>query len=159
VITVSTQAPNFTLPDQNNEIHSLSEAKGKWVFLYFYPKDDTSGCTEEACDLRDNYEQIAQMGVEVFGVSPDSVQSHKKFEQKNSLNFHLLADTEKKVVQDYEVWKEKSMYGKKYMGVERTSFIINPEGTVVKVYEKVNPTGHVTQVIKDLTALLNKTLD
>lgn len=156
MISISQPAPDFSLPDQNNKIHSLGEAKGRWIFLYFYPKDDTPGCTEEACDLRDNYEQIASLGVEVFGVSPDSVQSHKKFEQKHSLNFHLLSDSEKEVVQLYGIWKEKSMYGKKYMGVERTSYIIDPEGKIKKIYEKVNPSGHVKAVLEDLKSLMHK---
>ena len=154
MITVGTIAPDFKLPDQNEKIHTLSECLGKWVFIYFYPKDDTPGCTTEACDLRDNYARIAQLGVIVYGISPDTVKSHKKFEQKYDLNFSILADSEKNVLEEYGVWKEKSFMGKKYMGVERTSCIINPEGKIVKVYEKVNPKGHVSAVISDLHSLL-----
>lgn len=156
MITLNQPAPEFSLPDQNNNLHSLNDAKGKWVFIYFYPKDDTPGCTVEACELRDNYELIANLDVVVYGISPDSVKSHKKFEEKHKLNFSLLADSEKEVVQKYDVWKEKSFMGKKYMGVERTSFIINPEGTIAKIYEKVTPAGHVTKVIADLKSLMQK---
>ena len=153
MLKTSDQAPDFNLPDQNGELHSLSDYAGQWLFLYFYPKDDTSGCTEEACDVRDNYETLTQSGIKVVGISPDSVKSHKKFETKNNLNFTLLADEQKEVVQKYDVWKEKSMYGKKYMGVVRTSFIIDPSGAIVKIYEKVNPSGHIAVVLNDLNQL------
>lgn len=154
MLNVFDTAPDFNLPDQNGKLHSLKDFQGKWLFLYFYPKDDTSGCTQEACDVRDNYESITESGVAVIGISPDSVKSHKKFETKNELNFTLLADEQKEVVQRYDVWKEKSMYGRKYMGVERTSFLISPEGKIIKIYSKVNPSGHIQTVLNDLKELV-----
>jgi len=148
------KAPDFTLPDQNGDSHSLKDYQGKWLVLYFYPKDLTSGCTEEACDVRDNYAAIKNKGVEVLGVSPDSTKSHKKFELNHQLNFSLLSDEDKKVVQAYDVWHEKSMYGKKYMGVVRSSFLIDPTGKIAKIYSKVNPTGHIAQVLTDLASFV-----
>lgn len=144
------KAPDFTAPDQNGNVHSLADYHGKQLVLYFYPKDMTSGCTVQACDFRDNLARIRTHGAEVLGVSPDSVKSHGKFVEKESLNFPLLADEEKKMVQDYGVWKEKSMYGKKYMGVERTTFIVGPEGTITKIFPKVKVPGHVQEVIDAL---------
>ncbi len=155
MLNIGDKAPEIELPDQNGDTHKLSDLKGKYVFIYFYPKDDTPGCTLEACNLRDSYEKIAELGVEVLGISPDSVKKHKKFEQKHELNFTLLADEEKKTVTDYDVWKEKKFMGRAYMGVERTSLLINPEGKIAKVWEKVNPIGHVSNVIKDLNDILN----
>lgn len=144
------KAPNFSAPDQNGTVHSLADYNGKQLVLYFYPKDMTSGCTVQACDFRDNLGRVRAHGAEVLGVSPDSVKSHVKFVEKESLNFPLLADDEKKMVQDYGVWKEKSMYGKKYMGVERTTFIIGPDGTITKIFPNVKVTGHVEEVIDAL---------
>ena len=134
MLKVGENALDFSLPDQNGEIHKLHDYKGKCIFLYFYPKDDTPGCTEEACDLRDSIARITSLGIEVIGISPDSVKSHKKFADKHTLGFTILADVEKKVVEEYDVWKEKKFMGKTYMGVIRTSFIINPEGKIAKVY-------------------------
>lgn len=148
------KAPEFNLPDQNGVMHDLNNLKGKWVFLYFYPKDDTTGCTTEACSVRDNFKQLTDKGVQVFGVSVDSVKSHKKFEQKYDLNFTLLSDEAKEVVERYDVWKEKTMYGKKYMGTMRTSFLINPEGEIAKVYENVKPEEHLEEVIADLKKII-----
>lgn len=144
------KAPNFSAPDQNETVHTLADYKGKHLVLYFYPKDMTSGCTVESCDFRDNLGRIQGYGAEILGVSPDSVKSHKKFVEKESLNFSLLADEEKTIVQDYGVWKEKSMYGKKYMGVERTTFLIGPDGTIKKIFPKVKVKGHVQEVIDAL---------
>lgn len=143
------KAPDFTLVDQNGDSHSLSEYKGKKVLLYFYPKDDTPGCTTEACSFRDRLNELKKHKVQVLGVSCDDEKSHKKFAEKFGLNFPLLADTEKKVVNKYGVWLEKSMYGRKYMGIQRDSFLIDEKGVVVKHYEKVKPTEHVDEVIKD----------
>lgn len=154
MLNINDYAPEIELPDQNGTIHKLADLKGKWVFIYFYPKDDTPGCTTEACDLRDNYEAITKLGVEVFGISPDSVKKHKKFEQKNELNFTILSDEEKKVVTAYDVWKEKKFWGKAYMGVERTSFLVDPNGKIAKVWEKVNPKGHVAEVLAVIPELL-----
>lgn len=149
---VNKKAPDFTLLDQNEKEHSLSEFKGKKVLLYFYPKDDTPGCTTEACSFRDRLNELKKHGVQVIGVSCDTPKSHKKFAEKFQLNFPLLADVDKKVVEKYGVWVEKSMYGKKYMGIQRDSFLIDETGKVVKHYEKVKPTEHVDEVKKDLMA-------
>jgi peroxiredoxin Q/BCP len=150
MLKIGDKAPDFNLLDQNGESHQLSDFSGKWIFLYFYPKDDTPGCTTEACSVRDNFQVLKNKGVEVLGVSVDSVKSHKKFEQKYDLNFTLLADEDKEVVEKYEVWGEKQMMGKKYMGTFRTSFLINPKGEIAKIYEKVDPKKHLTEVLEDL---------
>ncbi|QQR83060.1 thioredoxin-dependent thiol peroxidase [Candidatus Peregrinibacteria bacterium] len=146
-------APAFTLSDQNGKTHSLADYQGQWVLLYFYPKDLTPGCTVEACTFRDLASEFKKAGVQVLGVSADDVKSHKKFEETHELNFPLLADVNKKVVQDYGVWVEKSMVGKKYMGIQRDSFLINPKGVVIKHYQKVKTEDHPAQVLKDVKAL------
>ncbi|MBP9760827.1 MAG: thioredoxin-dependent thiol peroxidase [Candidatus Magasanikbacteria bacterium] len=146
------KAPAFTLLDQEGVQHALKDFLGKKVLLYFYPKDDTPGCTKEACNFRDRLNELQKKGVQVLGVSIDSVSSHKKFAQKFSLNFPLLADEEKKVVEAYGVWGEKSMFGKKYMGIQRDSFLIDETGTIVKHYMKVKPETHVDEVIADVSA-------
>jgi thioredoxin-dependent peroxiredoxin len=143
-------APVFTLNDYNGRSHALSDYKGKWVILYFYPKDDTPGCTAEACSLRDARDTLAEMGAEIIGVSRDEPSSHEKFKEKYSLNFTLLTDTEAEVITQYGAWGKK-MFGKE--GILRKTFIINPEGQVVKVYGRVTPLGHGEQVIADLKAL------
>ncbi|MCB0712250.1 MAG: thioredoxin-dependent thiol peroxidase [Ignavibacteriae bacterium] len=145
------KAPNFSAQDQEGNVHTLADYAGKQLVLYFYPKDMTSGCTVEACDFRDNLARVKNHGAEVLGVSPDSVKSHAKFVEKESLNFSLLADEEKEIVTAYGVWKEKSMYGKKYMGVERTTFIIGEDGTIKKIFPKVSVSGHVDEVIEALS--------
>lgn len=150
MLEVGKPAPEFTLPDQNEKEHSLSEYRGKKVLLYFYPKDMTSGCTVEAQLFRDNYSKLQDLGVEVIGISKDDSKSHKKFADKHELPFTLLADTETKVNQAYGVWKEKSMYGRKYMGTQRDSFLIDEEGNLVKHYVKVKPATHVDEVLADL---------
>jgi peroxiredoxin Q/BCP len=147
------KAPAFTLPDQDGKKHSLSDYAGKWVLLYFYPKDDTPGCTIEACTIRDQFKDFKKIGAVVLGVSTDSVKSHKKFADAYELPFTLLADEEKEVVGKYGVWGEKQMYGKTYLGTMRTSFLIGPEGSIKKVYEKVKPEQHAAEVIADLKAL------
>lgn len=147
------KAPKFTLLDQEGNKQSLSDYAGKKVLLYFYPKDDTPGCTTEACSFRDRLNELKPYKVQVLGISCDDVKSHKKFADKFKLNFPLLADTEKKVVEKYGVWGEKSMYGKKYMGIQRDSFLIDETGKIVKHYEKVKPENHVDQVIADLKML------
>ncbi len=152
-LQVGTVAPDFEgLTDSETKI-KLSDFKGKWVVLYFYPKDNTSGCTREACDFRDNYERITQMGAEVIGVSPDSIKSHKNFKSKHNLNFHLVADSEKEICKAYDVLGEKSMYGKKYFGVIRSTYIIDPEGTIRYVNPKVTVDGHVDEIINELQKL------
>jgi peroxiredoxin Q/BCP len=141
------KAPDFTAKDQNGNIVSLSDFKGKNVILYFYPKDDTPGCTAEACSFRDNYQGMLKKGFEVVGVSTDDEKSHKKFETKFNLPFTLIADADKSIVGDYGVWVEKNMYGKKYMGTARTTFIINAAGTIDKIIDKVDTKNSSQQVI------------
>ena len=143
------KAPDFTAKDQNGKTVSLSDFKGKNVILYFYPKDDTPGCTAQACSFRDNYESMLAKGYQVIGVSIDSEKSHKKFETKYSLPFPLIADTEKSIVEAYGMWVEKSMYGKKYMGTSRVTFLINGDGIIDKVIEKVD-TANASQQVLDL---------
>ncbi len=146
-------APDFKAPDQNGEEHKLSDYRGKWVLIYFYPKDDTPGCTKEACSIRDTWPEFRKLNIKVFGVSIQDEKSHKKFQEKYDLPFTLLADPEKKIVKKYGVWAEKSLYGRKYMGTLRNSFLINPEGKILKIYEKVNPVSHVSEVLEDLKKL------
>lgn len=150
---VGKPAPEFSLQDQNGETHTLKEHAGSWVLLYFYPKDDTPGCTKEACGVRDNFTQFRSLDVTVLGVSTDSVASHKKFADKYNLPFALLADVEKKTVQDYGVWGEKKFMGRTFNGIRRTSFLIAPDGTIAKVYENVKADGHASEVLKDLQGL------
>ena len=151
-LKLGAQAPEFTLPDQNNKSHSLSDYKGKLVLLYFYPKDDTEGCTKQACGIRDAFPSFSKEKMTVLGISTDSVKSHKKFEEKYGLPFTLLADEDKKVVKQYGVWGKKKFWGREYMGTLRTSFLIGTKGQIIKIYENVNPETHATGVLKDLTA-------
>lgn len=144
------KAPDFTLTDATGASHSLAEYKGKWVVLYFYPKDDTPGCTVEACSLRDARDDIAELGAEVIGVSKDGASSHDKFKAKHSLNFTLLSDENAETIQAYGAW-DKKIYGT--TGTLRKTFIINPEGEVVKEYGRVTPLGHGQQVVQDLQKL------
>lgn len=141
------EAPEFTLPDADGNRVSLSSFRGRKVVLYFYPKDDTSGCTTQACDIRDNLKALQARNAVVLGVSPDTMASHRKFRDKFDLPFPLLADTAHDVAERYGVWKEKSMYGKKYMGNERTTFIIDEQGRIEKVLQKVKPEEHVKQLL------------
>jgi thioredoxin-dependent peroxiredoxin len=147
------KAPAFTLPDQNGNKVSLSDFIGKNIVLYFYPKDDTSGCTKEACQFRDAFPKFKGVNAVIIGISPDSVESHKKFEKKYNLPFTLLADEKKSVIEKYGVWKEKSMYGRKYMGVERTTFVIGGDGKINKIFNKVKVPDHDTQVLEVLKEL------
>jgi thioredoxin-dependent peroxiredoxin len=146
-------APDFTLADQNGKTHSLKDEKGKWVLIYFYPKDDTPGCTKQACAIRDNFPAFGKMNCAVFGISVDGEKSHKKFEEKYQLPFTLLADTEKKVVEAYGVWAPKKMMGREFLGTVRMSFLINPEGKIAKIYPKVKPEEHAEEVLEDLKKL------
>ena len=148
------KAPEFRLPDQAGETHSLKNYKGKWVVLYFYPKDDTTGCTKEACGIRDNFPKFKKMDAVVLGVSIDSPQSHTKFIKKYKLPFTLLADTEKAVVKKYGVWGKKQFMGRTYDGTFRTTFLIDQKGKIEKVYEKVTPEGHAEEVLRDLEELM-----
>jgi peroxiredoxin Q/BCP len=145
-------APDFTLEDFQGNSYTLSQYRGESpVIIYFYPKANTSGCTTQACDLRDNMNSITRDGVNVLGVSPDSITSHIRFRDKFGLNFPLLADEDHAVAEAYGVWKEKSMYGKNYWGIERSTFIIDPDGVVLHAWRKVRPKGHAQRVIDALT--------
>jgi len=147
-------APDFSLQDQNGELRQLKDYAGKWLVLYFYPKDDTPGCTKEACSFRDAREVIAKLGhAEVAGVSKDSVASHKKFADKHGLNFTLLSDPEHATIEAYGSWKPKKFMGREYLGTERNTFIISPDGEIAKKYEGVDPQTHAAQIIKDLEEL------
>lgn len=141
------KAPDFTAKDQNGKTVSLSDFKGKNVILYFYPKDDTPGCTAEACDFRDNYQSLLGKGFAVIGVSTDDEKSHKKFESKYSLPFPLIADPDKSIVETYGVWVEKNMYGRKYMGTARTTFLIDATGVITTIIDKVDTKNASQQVI------------
>ena len=153
MVEVGKKAPSFSLKDQDGNKVSLSELKGKNVVLYFYPKDNTSGCTQEACNFRDHFPNFGRLDAVIIGVSPDSVESHKKFATKYNLPFRLLSDEKKELVEKYGVWKEKSMYGRKYMGVERSTFIIDKTGRVRNIFRKVKVADHNKEVIKALKEL------
>lgn len=150
MLAIGTAAPQFKLPDQNGVMHSLKDYKGKKVILYFYPKDNTAGCTKEACGFRDHYPDITEKGAVVLGISKDNVASHKKFEEKHSLPFTLLSDESTEVLQKYDVWKEKQMYGRTYMGIERSTYLIDEKGKIIKAYQKVKSAVHPEEVLKDL---------
>ena len=147
-LTTGMQAPAFTSTDQNGKAVSLSDFSGQKVILYFYPKDDTPGCTAEACDFRDNYSGLVAKGITVLGVSVDSEASHQKFITKHNLPFSLLADTDHQIVEAYGVWVEKNMYGKKYMGVNRSTFIIDENGTISHIIKKVDTKNSTAQVLE-----------
>ena len=147
ILTKGNLAPDFKGLNQLGKEISLSSFRGKKVILYFYPKDNTPGCTAEACDLNNNYEMWLSMGYEIIGVSPDSVVSHLKFAGKFGLNFNLIADTGLEILKDFGVWGEKSMYGKTYMGVLRTTFVLDENGIIVDVFEKVNTKEHTKQIL------------
>lgn len=149
-------APQFTLSDQNGKTHNLSDYKGKWVLLYFYPKDDTPGCTKEACGVRDVFPKFKKMDAVVFGVSADSVAKHKKFAEKYTLPFILLSDENKDTIKKYGVWAKKKFMGREYMGILRTSFLIDPKGKIAKIYEQVKPPVHAQEVLDDLQMLHKK---
>lgn len=153
MIVIGTKAPAFTLLDQDEKSNSLEDYEGKWVILYFYPKDDTPGCTVEALGMRDIFLEFKKADAVVLGVSPDSTKSHKKFAEKFDLNFPLLADTEKKVAEVYGVWGNKKFMGREYMGILRTTFLIDGKGVVQKVYENVKTKGHAEAILADLLKL------
>lgn len=150
MIQLHHQAPDFSLQDQKGNVHTLLQYRGKKVLIYFYPKDDTPGCTTEACSFRDNYEVLRDSGLVVLGVSKDTPKSHEKFAKKYELPFPLLADTEGTMCEAYGVWRKKKFMGKEYMGIERMSFLIDEKGNVAKIYESVKPKEHVGEVTSDI---------
>lgn len=152
-LKVGQKAPPFTLFDDNGQKVSLSDFKGQKVVLYFYPKDDTPGCTKEACAFRDGRDDLQDSGAVVLGVSADSVESHKKFSTKYDLNFPLLSDIDKKALQAYGVWKEKSLYGRKFMGIERTTYVIDEDGKIAHIFPKVKVDAHLEDVLGELELL------
>ena len=149
-VRVGQAAPEFTLLDQSGQSHRLSAYRGQWVLVYFYPKDDTPGCTKEACGLRDRFAEFKKLKAVVLGISADSVESHQKFAGKFDLPFPLLADTQKQVVQAYGVWGPKSFMGKSYLGINRSSFLIDPQGKIAKIYPKVKPEEHTAEILQEL---------
>jgi peroxiredoxin Q/BCP len=151
-LTVGDQAPELSIPDQQGKTVTLKSFKGKQIVLYFYPKDDTPGCTKESCDFRDVESQILRAGGAIVGVSMDGKESHQKFIKKFGLPFPLLSDEEAAISKAYGVYKEKNMYGRKYWGIERSTFVINPEGKVKAIFRKVNVDGHADEVLKALKA-------
>ena len=150
MLSTGTKAPAFCLPDQNGSMHELKDFLGRKVILYFYPKDNTSGCTAEACSFRDSYPDITEKGAAVIGISKDSPASHKKFAEKHELPFLLLSDEDTGVIQAYDAWKEKKLYGRSYMGTVRCTYLIDEAGIIVKAYEKVKPSGHAGETLADL---------
>ncbi len=151
MLEVGTKAPDFELPDQNGDLHSLKDYRGKKVVLYFYPKDSTAGCTKQACGFSERYPQFVEQGAVVIGISKDSVASHKKFEEKYGLAFTILSDTEKSVIQAYDVWKEKKNYGKVSMGVVRTTYLIDEEGTIIRANDKVKAADDPEKMLGEIT--------
>ncbi len=148
MLAIGTKAPDFTLPDQDGNLRTLSSFLGRKVVLYFYPKDNTTGCTKQACAFGELYPQFTEKGAVVIGISKDSVASHKKFEEKYALPFIILSDTELSAIQAYDVWKERSMYGKKYMGVVRTAYLIDEGGMIINALEKVNAAQNPLQMLR-----------
>ena len=150
MLKVGTKAPSFQLPDQDGEMHTLEEYRGKKVILYFYPKDNTSGCTKQACGFWERYPQFKEKGAVVLGVSKDSVASHKKFQEKYGLPFTLLSDTDLVAIKAYDVWQEKKNYGKVYMGIVRTTYLIDEEGKIAKAFDKVKAAENPGQMLEEL---------
>lgn len=148
-LSIGDKAPSFSCPDQEGTLRTLEEFKGQKLVLYFYPKDQTPGCIKEACNLRDNYNLLLSKGYAILGVSVDDETSHQKFIAKHELPFSLLADTQHKVVEAYAVWKEKNMYGRKFMGIVRTTFVINEEGIIEEIINKVKTDAHAEQILND----------
>ena len=152
-LQVGDRAPEIELPDQDGEPQSLAAQRGQWVLVYFYPRDDTPGCTVEACGLRDSAARYEERDIQVFGISADSVKSHRKFADKHQLPFTLLADEEKTVIRSYGAWGKKKFMGREFDGILRQSFLVDPKGKIAKVYAKVKPDGHAEEVLADVAAL------
>lgn len=148
------KAPKFTLPDQNNKIHSLDDYQGQWLIVYFYPKDDTPGCTKEACSFRDNRKEFVKRNVAIIGISKDSVASHKKFAEKYHLDFPLLSDPEHSVIEAYNAWGMKKFMGREFTGTIRNTVLVSPTGEIHKEYHNVNPLSHADELLRDLDALV-----
>ncbi|MDQ5976746.1 MAG: thioredoxin-dependent peroxiredoxin [Patescibacteria group bacterium] len=151
--SIHQSAPGFVLPDQSGQPRALADFLGQWVVLYFYPKDDTPGCTKEACSFRDGFARFKRAGIIVLGVSADSVKKHAKFVEKYELPFLLLADESKVVVEQYGVWAKKKFMGREYMGILRTTFLIDPEGKIAMIYENVKPEEHAEEVLAEVMRL------
>jgi len=147
------QAPEFTLQDQSGNEHNLTQYRGKWVVIYFYPKDDTPGCTKEACSFRDNFEALKERGIVILGVSKDTVVSHKKFADKYNLSFPLLSDESLEMIRNYEAFGKKKFMGKEFDGIFRITYIVDPEGIIRKVYEQVKPEEHAQEILRDINIL------
>ncbi len=152
-LQLGNQAPEFTLPDQNGNMHNLTQYRGQWIVLYFYPKDDTPGCTKEACSFRDNFEALRERGIVVLGVSKDTQASHKKFADKFNLNFTLLSDESTEMIKSYEAFGEKKFMGKTFQGIHRITYVIDPQGIIRKVYEKVKVEEHAQEILRDINSL------
>jgi len=148
-------APNFSLQDQSGNFKSLKDYSGKWVVLYFYPRDHTPGCTLEACSFRDGRDVLKNLGAEIIGISKDSVKSHGKFAERHNLNFAILSDPTAETIQAFGSWKKKKFMGREHMGISRDTYLINPEGEIVKKYEGVNPMTHFEEIVKDLGSLIS----
>ncbi|HKB88490.1 MAG TPA: thioredoxin-dependent thiol peroxidase [Patescibacteria group bacterium] len=146
------KASDFSLLDQNGKSHSLKDYLGKWIVLYFYPKDDTPGCTTEACSFRDSFHELENLNVVILGVSKDSVKSHKKFAEKYNLNFPILSDEKHEVIEKYHAWGTKKFMGREYQGILRITYLIDPKGNIAKIYEKVNPLVHAQEIVSDIKA-------
>ncbi len=156
MLKINTKAKNFTLLDQDGKSHTLSDYFGNFILIYFYPKDDTPGCTKEACSIGEKFPSFEKLKIKVFGISADSIKSHKKFADKYKLPFTLLSDESKKVLKAYGALKEKSMFGNTFLGIQRMSYLIDEEGKILKVYEKVNPEKHADEVLEDIKKYIEK---
>lgn len=153
MLEINKPAPDFTLPDQDNNLHSLTQYKGQWVVVYFYPKDDTPGCTTEACSFRDDFTELKANNIQVLGISKDSVKSHKKFADKFQLNFPLLSDPDKTVIQAYDSWGKKKFMGREFEGTLRNTYLINPKGVLVKIFERVTPKNHAKEIVTTISQI------
>ncbi|MFW6210207.1 MAG: thioredoxin-dependent thiol peroxidase [Patescibacteria group bacterium] len=154
MLDIGDTAPDFALPDQTGTTRTLADTAGQWRVIYFYPKDDTPGCTKEACLIAEVYDEFATLGVTVYGVSKDTPASHQRFAEKYQLPFTLLSDESTEMMQAYGAWQEKSMFGKRYMGIQRMSYLIDPANHVAKVYPKVTPADHAAELLRDLRELV-----
>lgn len=156
MLTLNASAPAFSLPDQDGKVHTLHDYAGKWLIVYFYPRDNTPGCTVEACSFRDASHDFKEIGVEILGISKDTVRKHKNFATKHHLNFPLLSDVSTETIKAFGAWGARTFWGRKFEGTLRNTYIIDPQGKVVKMYEKVNPLIHVEEIIEDIRELQKK---